>query len=159
MPAPADELLQLLEEFLRRVLGMAEEDAADILVELDLSLSQARAVFHLSHVGEAVPISEVARRLGLSQASAGRTVDQLVRLGLVDRRESTTDRRVKLVRLSLRGRRLADRHIAQKRKALRAILDRLPADDSRRLADALRPVLATDHLTPSTKEPVAHGNG
>ena len=103
MDQAAQELYECLQEFLRRMFSLAEAEATDLLVDLDVSLSHARTMFVLAHVAEAVPIGEVARRLGLSQAAAGRTVDQLVRLGIVERQESADDRRVKLVSLSPRG--------------------------------------------------------
>jgi DNA-binding MarR family transcriptional regulator len=152
----SDELFELLEQFLRRMFSLAETNAMDSLVELDISLPQARTMFVLAHIAEPVPISEIARRLGLSQAAAGRNVDQLVQLGVVERRESPDDRRVKLVSLSTRGFEIADQHIEHKRQAIRAVVERLPAEDRDRLTAALRPILAGDCLSTSTKEP-AHG--
>jgi DNA-binding MarR family transcriptional regulator len=157
MDQAAQELYECLQEFLRRMFSLAEAEATDLLVDLDVSLSQARTMFVLAHVAEPVPIGEVARRLGLSQAAAGRTVDQLVRLGIVVRQESVGDRRVKLVSLSPRGFDIADQHIEQKRKAIRAVSERLPAEDCARLTAALRPILAGDCLSASTKESV-HGH-
>jgi DNA-binding MarR family transcriptional regulator len=150
--SPSEDLHACLEEFLQRLFGLAAADATDLLVDLDVSLSQARTMFVLAHVGEPLPVSEVARRVGLSQAAASRTVDQLVRLGIAERHESAEDRRVKLVSLSPRGFDIADQHIEQKRRALRTLTDRLPADVCGRLTDALRPVLAGDYLSTSTKE-------
>jgi DNA-binding MarR family transcriptional regulator len=154
----SDELYGCLEEFLRRIFSLAEADATDLLVDLYVSLSQARTMFILAHVGDPVPISEVARRLGLSQAAAGRNVDQLVKLGILERHESAADRRVKLVSLSPRGFDIADHHIERKRAALRTISERLPVDYREQLIAALRPILAGDYLSTSistsTKENV-----
>ena len=72
MDQAAQELYECLQEFLRRMFSLAEAEATDLLVDLDVSLSQARTMFVLAHVAEPVPIHEVARRLGLSQAAAGR---------------------------------------------------------------------------------------
>jgi DNA-binding MarR family transcriptional regulator len=154
MDQAAQELYECLQEFLRRMFSLAEAEATDLLVDLDVSLSQARTMFVLAHVAEAVPIHQVAGRLGLSQAAAGRTVDQLVKLGIVERHESADDRRVKLVSLSPRGFDIADQHIEQKRKAIRAVSERLPTADCARLTAALRPILAGDCLSTSTKERV-----
>jgi DNA-binding MarR family transcriptional regulator len=153
----SQELFECLEDFLRRVFSLAEADSVGLLVDLDVSLSQARTMFVLAHVGQPVPISEIGRRVGLSQAAAGRTVDQLVRLGIVQREESPDDRRVKLVSLSPRGFDIADQHIEQKRKALKAVTARLPQEDCERLTAALRPILAGTYLSTSTKEH-AHGH-
>ena len=72
-------------------------------------------------------------------------------------RNSLNDRRVKLVSLSPRGFDIADQHIEQKRKAIRAVSERLPAEDCARLIAALRPILAGDCLSTTTKESV-HGH-
>ncbi len=149
---PDEDLLAALEEFLRRLFALAEADAVDRLVELDISFSQARTIFVLAHVGGPVPISEIARRIGLSQAAAGRTVEQLVRLGIVARQESPEDRRVKLVCLTPAGMELADQHVERKRNAIKTVIERLPVDDSARLTAALRPILAGNYLNISTKE-------
>ena len=109
-------------------------------------------------MAEPVPISVLARRLGLSQAAAGRNVDQLVRLGIAERHESPDDRRVKRVSLSPAGFKIADQHIEQKRRALRLVTERLPAADRERLIAALRPILAGNSLHTNMKEHV-HGHG
>jgi DNA-binding MarR family transcriptional regulator len=144
-----EELQALLEEFLRRLFSMAEEQSMDILVDLDISLSQARTIFILDQAPEAMPIADIARRLSLSPAAAGRNVDQLLRLGIVQRNEDLSDRRVKLVSLTKEGLRIAFQHAAAKRQALRVLSDRLPDHDCARMAEALRPILAGDYLAPS----------
>jgi len=156
MGETSEELFTCLEEFLQRVFSLAEVDAMDALVDLDVSFSQARTTFLLAHVAEPVPISVLARRLGLSQAAAGRNVDQLVQLGIAKRLESPDDRRVKLVSLSPAGLEIADQHIEHKRRALRLVVERLPADDRERLITALRPILAGDYFRKNMKE---HGHG
>lgn len=157
MESAAEELFGCLEEFLRRLFALAEADAADLLLDLDVSFSQARMIFVLALVAEPIPISEIARRLGLSQAAAGRNVDQLVRLGLVQRHENRDDRRVKLVSLTRQGAQTADQHVEHKRQAIRALTRRLPVDDCERLTGALRPILSGTSLSTSTKEHL-HGS-
>lgn len=152
MTTSSDELYGCLESFLQRVFSMAQADALDLLIELDLSFTQARTMFVLAHAREPMPINEIAQRLGLSVAAAGRNVDQLVRLGIANRHENPDDRRVKLVSLSMKGLDVADQHVEQKRRALRGFVDRLPAPTCQRLTDALRPILAGDYLHTSTKE-------
>jgi DNA-binding MarR family transcriptional regulator len=149
---PAEVLFDCLEDFVRRMFSLAETSAMDALVDLDISFSQARTMFELAHVGEPLPISDVARRLGLSQAAAGRNVEQLVRLGVVERHESADDRRVKLVSLTQSGFEIADQHIENKRRAIRAVTERLPVEECERLTAALRPILAGNYLSTSTKE-------
>ncbi|MFY0408610.1 MarR family winged helix-turn-helix transcriptional regulator [Solicola sp. PLA-1-18] len=145
-----DRLYGSLQLFLQRVFSLVEGDAMERLVELDVTLSQARTTLLLSHVGEPVTISDIARRLGLSVAAAGRNVDQLVRLGIAERHDHPTDRRVTLVSLSPTGLEAADQHLDHKRKALRILVDRLPDADCDRLHEALQPILQGDYLSTST---------
>jgi DNA-binding MarR family transcriptional regulator len=145
-----------LEEFIQRIFAFCQTDAMDTLVDLDVSFSQARTLFVLSHMGQPMPINEIASRLGLSDAAAGRNVDQLVRLGVVERTESADDRRVKLVALSKRGFEIVDQQFEQKRKALRVFADRLSPEEAENLTKALRPILAGESLRTSTKAPHDH---
>ncbi len=124
----------------------------DNLIELDLTFSQVRILFALTHHDEPLPINEVAERLRLSVAAAGRNVDQLVKLGLVVRREDERDRRVKRVSLSDAGRRIATWHVEYKRDQLRRFAGLIPDTDRTRLIEALQPILAGDSLRELNQE-------
>lgn len=130
-----------LEAFLSRVFINAESDAYEVFLAMDLSFSQARTLFTLAQTDDPLPIGEIAQLVSLSVASAGRNVDQLVKLGLVERDESEHDRRVKLVTLTTKGRDLARAHLDAKRGSVRAMLDRLEPGQCERLSAALAPLL------------------
>lgn len=138
----SDELYEVLEQFLVRLLNRAESESMDTLIHADLPFSQARSLFVLAQCGESVPIHEVAAALRMSMAATGRNVDQLVTQGLVERREDEHDRRVRLVTLTAAGREFAERHVNAKRQMLRSFVTSLPDDDRDRLCAALRPILA-----------------
>lgn len=124
----------------------------DNLIELDLTFSQVRMLFALAQHGEPLPINEVAERLRLSVAAAGRNVDQLVKLGLVVRREDERDRRVKRVSLSEAGHKVANQHIECKRDQLRRFAWRVPESERTRLIEALQPILAGESLRELNQE-------
>jgi len=144
--ATNEEIYTCLESFLTRLLNLAQSEGIDALVELDLSFTQARTVFVLAQSTEPVPINVVADRVRLSVAGAGRTVDGLVGLGLVERRESTEDRRVKLVSLTSEGERTAALHFESKRQGVRKFVDQLPPELGNRLHDALVPILTSEAM-------------
>ncbi|MGJ9411561.1 MarR family winged helix-turn-helix transcriptional regulator [Aeromicrobium sp. CF4.19] len=152
MSATRDDLYGTLEEFLERVLSFCQTDAMDQLVDLDVSFSQARMLFVLAPASEPLAINEIASRLGLSVAAAGRNVDSLVRLGVLERHESPDDRRVKLVALTERGFDIVDAQFAQRKAALRTFAERVPQTEAQDLVAALRPILAGDYLRESTKD-------
>ncbi len=147
-----DELDEVLSAFFRGTMGLAEGEGIDRLVELDLSMTQARLLHHLAFAGRPLPINELAARLHLSVATTGRTVDQLVHTDLVERREDAADRRVKLVSLTPAGAEAVDQHVAAKRAAVRTLVDRLPQDQAERLLAAIKPIVAGDALRRPTQE-------
>ena len=144
----SDELLIALEDFVMRLMNLAESDGMDAMVELDLSFSQARTVFLLAKNGEPMPIHAIAAALGLSVAAAGRNVDQLLQLDVVERRESTTDRRVKLVSLTPAGQKVASQHIDTKWQSIKTFTEALPAEQRDGLHRALTDILAGGSLRP-----------
>lgn len=139
-------------EFLTRLMSAGESDGLDALVQSDLSFSQVRMLFLLTRTAEPMPIHAVAEALGLSVAAAGRNVEQLLCLDMVERRESTTDRRVKLVSLTPTGERLVSQHIEAKRESLKAFTDALPPERGDELHRALTNILASGVLRPRTDQ-------
>ncbi|MER2222747.1 MAG: helix-turn-helix domain-containing protein, partial [Rhodococcus sp. (in: high G+C Gram-positive bacteria)] len=93
----SDDLYGALDELFTRLMSAGDSESIDALIELDLSFSQVRVLFVLAQRDAAIPINEVADELRLSVAATGRNIDQLVNMGLVDRREDERDRRVKRV--------------------------------------------------------------
>ncbi|MGA8987411.1 MarR family winged helix-turn-helix transcriptional regulator [Aeromicrobium sp.] len=142
MTISPDELFGSLEDFVMRLMSLAESDGMDALIELDLSFSQARTLFLLAKKGGPMPIHTIATTLGLSDAATGRNVENLLKLDLVERRESSDDRRVKLVSLTPAGEKLSQQHIDSKRASIRTFAADLPADQRDNLHRALSDILA-----------------
>jgi DNA-binding MarR family transcriptional regulator len=149
---PSDDLYDILVEFVTRLTNVTESEGWDALIGTDLSFSQARTLFQLAKTAEPMPIHTIAEALGLSVAAAGRNVDQLVRLDLVERRECATDRRVKLVSLTPVGERLAAKHVEAKQDALKTFTHALPPEQRDRLHRALTDILAGGVLRPRTDQ-------
>jgi DNA-binding MarR family transcriptional regulator len=152
VPHRPDELHDVLMEFLTRLMSASESDGLDALVESDLSFSQVRTLFLLTRTAAPMPIHAVAEALRLSVAAAGRNVEQLLCLDMVERRESTTDRRVKLVSLTPTGERLVAQHLEAKRESFKAFTDALPPEHSDALHRALTNILAGGVLRPRTDQ-------
>jgi DNA-binding MarR family transcriptional regulator len=145
-PPSAAATAELIEEFLRRLCSGQESNAMSTFADIDLSFSQVRMMMVLAYVDAELPINQIAAHLHLTLASAGRNVDRLLKEELVERNEDPHDRRVKLVRLTARGRDLVSQHFACHRRTLAAFTQRLSADDRTRIAAALGPVLDGDLL-------------
>lgn len=151
MATTPEDLHVALEDFFVRLLNLSESEGMDALIELDLSFSQVRTLFCLAHLGEEMPIHAIADRLTLSVAAAGRNVDQLVKLDLVERRESPDDRRVKLISLTPAGQKIAGQHFESKRASIRTFAERLPAHQREDLHKSLTDILAGTTLRPSPR--------
>jgi DNA-binding MarR family transcriptional regulator len=149
------EVAHCLEVLFKELMHVGGAEVMAALVDHDLSFTQARVLFTLAKVGRPMPINELATHVGQSVAAAGRNVDSLVRVGLVERNESPADRRVKLVSISTKGYEVVDQQISARRNAIRAFVARLPVDQSRSLLTAMRPIVAgfDPACHPQMKEP------
>ncbi len=123
-----------------------EDDHFKAIEENDLTVSQVRALVMLA-CDDPEPIAggQIADRIGASPAAVSRALDGLVQKGFVTRRESTTDRRVRLFATTAPGRELADDLVALRRAQIDRFLNTLDLAERERVHDALEP-LATAGL-------------
>ena len=142
---PRAELAAHLLVLWRAVTGANGVGAYAIFEELDLTLTQVKALVALS--GEALTVKELAERLGLSLPGASRAVDALVARGLITRRECPDDRRQKRLRCADPGRRALERLDEARLAGLEKFTATLPPEQAERLADALRPIVDDLHDT------------
>jgi len=105
----------------------------------DLSPSAAALLSTLQHF-DGSTVSELAAVAGVSQPTATRVLDGLVRQGLI-RRETKTGRQTPL-RLTGTGRARASRLTAARAEAMQRLLDMLPTEQRRSFIDAAETLLA-----------------
>ena len=108
--------------------------------ELDLHPAQAGALLQLE---SPLPMTELAALLACDNSNVTGLIDRLEARGLVARRPSSQDRRVKHVVLTAAGRRLRERMLARVRRPTRGF-ERLSSDEQRQLGDLLRQVIRDD---------------
>src|SRR5438445_12409583 len=93
--------------------------------DVDWTVTQLRALFVLASADHPVRVSDLARRLTMSLASASALSDRLVRLEYVGRQTDPSDRRAVLLELAAKGsrllRRIEQRSNAQLASALRCM--------------------------------------
>jgi DNA-binding MarR family transcriptional regulator len=110
------------------------------IAELDLSLTQIKALGVLDTLADEMSLGALAEALNVSLPAASRAVDGLARRDLVERQEDPADRRMKRVRLLAAGaeviRALHDARLSK----IEAFVADLPEKDARRLAAALEPI-------------------
>lgn len=139
-PPAASELAAQLLALWRSVMSSGGVGAYAIFEQLDLTLTQVKAMTALS--GEELTVKELAERLGLSLPGTSRAVDALVDRGLVARREDTADRRMKRLRCTEAGQASLERLDEARLAGLEQFTATLPAEQARRLSAALLPILA-----------------
>ncbi len=138
-PAAAADLAADLLALWRHVLSTAATDAYAVFEELDLTLTQAKALHVLA--SRELTVKELAERLGLSLPGASRAVDALVSRELLHRREDPDDRRQKRLLATDAGRDALRRLDEARLAGIASFAATLPAAQCRRLSAALRPIL------------------
>jgi DNA-binding MarR family transcriptional regulator len=105
--------------------------------ELELSLTQLRALHVLVYDTEQMSLKELADRLELSLPAVSRSIDGLVQRGLVTRAEDAADRRMKQVRATDAAPDVLDRLNELRLAGIEKFLATLSARERSRLASAL----------------------
>jgi DNA-binding MarR family transcriptional regulator len=129
-----------------------QTEVFQVAAELDLTMSQLRAMFVLSCCDHDLALGELAHEVGLSLAATGRLVDALVRAGLVSRREDGEDRRIKRLALTARGDDVMSRLAAARREGLRQFVETLDDEARGHLARALSSIPTLTDRRPAGTE-------
>jgi MarR family transcriptional regulator, transcriptional regulator for hemolysin len=95
--------------------------ADQVLASLNISNSTGYALLHLERLGDGARQADLARAIGIAEASLVRTLQHLERAALVERRTDADDARAKTLHLTAEGARLA-RLIDERLMDLRAEL-------------------------------------
>jgi DNA-binding MarR family transcriptional regulator len=139
--APA-RLAEDLQRFFARVMKGEQGELFELVAQLDLTVAQMRGLFVLDVADHALALTELAPRMGLSIAAAGRAVDGLVRHGFVSRSEDPADRRIKRLALTGDGRATLERINAARLAGLRRFAETLGEREREALAGGLAAVFA-----------------
>lgn len=143
----AEEVTELVLELARRLHAYCEEQVA----RLDLTAAQALL---LRQIVGAVPMGEIAGKLGCDASNLTGIVDRLETRGLVERRVNPADRRVKQLVLTGAGSRLRERAAAISMVA--PGVSALSADELRALRELLRRAIGAP--TAQRADPSAPGD-
>jgi DNA-binding MarR family transcriptional regulator len=140
--APTPDLARTLAAFTKYVLHRTGKDFYAAVGELDLSLTQIRALHILTNEVEEASLNQLADAIGLSLPAASRSVDGLVQRGLVSRTENANDRRAKTLAATDDAHALVNDLTEMRVAALSDFVDTLTDDDRERLQEALTPIVA-----------------
>jgi len=112
-----------------------------LIGELELSITQVKALGALDRSEQEQSVKALAEQLGLSLPAGSRAVEGLHVRGLVERREDPADRRMKRVRIAQDGRRLLGRLTEARLSGTAAFVASLSDRERKLLHDGLEPLL------------------
>jgi DNA-binding MarR family transcriptional regulator len=144
MIASPQQLAALLGKFVMQLNRASSPELFRMLGELELSFTQMKALHVLLEAGD-VNVKDVAGRLGMSLPAMSRALDGLVNRGYVERLESPTDRRARLVRLLPAGRAILTEIEQSRRAALEELAALLTDEERTGLHDSLLPIVERIH--------------
>lgn len=125
-------------EHLRRVVQVIHAQSVAIEGATGLTGPQFWALREVARARDGITLGELARRLALHKANAGRLADRLARKRLVTRETPPDDRRVVLVRVTAAGLRKSEIPVSAPPQAdLVSRLERLPERDLESIEHAL----------------------
>lgn len=121
-------------------------DLMQLAHEFELSFTQMKALHWLHDEPDAVSVKTLGEHLGLSLAAISRAADGLVQRGLVDRAEDSSDRRIKRLRLTEKGRQLVQKMRQLRMAGFEQFVATLTPKQQAQLAKAIEPILERDDL-------------
>jgi len=130
---PFDSLQQEAMLSILRTSDLLENRLARLLREHDLTPSQYNAMRIMRGEGEPMPCLEVADRMIQVAPAITRVVDQLVGRGLINKQQSSEDRRVFLVELTASGTRLLKKLDNPIQSLHQSLLGHVPKSDLKML--------------------------
>jgi DNA-binding MarR family transcriptional regulator len=143
--ATDQELSSQLGAFVGFLMQTHGRDLIHLAHEFELSFSQMKAIHHL-HGTDEVSVKALGETLGLSLAAMSRAADELVQRGLVDRTEDPSDRRMKRLHLTKKGRDLVLKMRELRMAGFEQFVATLSPKERTALAKALEPILARDDV-------------
>jgi len=143
------ELATELHAFWRELMKGSSATMVQILESLDLSLTHMKVLHVLDDSDAELSVKELAAQIGISLPGASRTVDALLRRGLVERREDAEDRRIKRLTVTDAGRKALARLEAARLAGIAAYAETLTPEQRARLHDALRSLPHAEEKDPA----------
>jgi len=131
-----DSLVATLQEwfgiFRRRMMGSFFIYARDN----GLTMAQLGAMFHIHQKG-ACGVSDIGSDLGVTNSAASQMLERLVQLRLITRSEDPTDRRVKQIVLTDKGRQILQESSRANQDWLEDLVQTMAADEQVQVRSAL----------------------
>jgi DNA-binding MarR family transcriptional regulator len=125
--SPSNELDKALRDWVAVFMRRSMHEFMDSMKDTGLSMPQLTTLIRLHYHGPC-PISGIGDDLGVTTAAASQMVDRLVHLGLLERSEDPTDRRVRHVHLTRQANDLVRRAVEARVGWMRDLSTDMTAD-------------------------------
>jgi DNA-binding MarR family transcriptional regulator len=125
-----------------------------VIEETGLSLTQCKVLLELGGRGQSEhtwQVSDLAELFGVSVPSMSRAVDGLVKAKLATRVEDPEDRRVRQVKITVKGKDLVDRLVTVRRAGIEAFAATLTAAQRRKLDAAVESLMDREDIARTYK--------
>lgn len=147
-----ERVLLVFERFMNGMMSSHAPEFADIGV----TMAQAKVLYVLA-AAEALRMSELATRLGVSMSTTSGAVDRLVDLGLIERRADPSDRRQVFVAVTAAGSDVLERMRELNTRQMRELLTRLRRDDLAAVERAIEVLSEAAGVPPESTNPTTEG--
>jgi DNA-binding MarR family transcriptional regulator len=139
---------ETLHEWTHTFMRRSFHDFKEYMDAWGLSSSQANALMRLYHSG-ACGVSDIGEHVGLSNPAASQMVDHLVQMGLVERTENSSDRRVRQLALTEKGCSLAEKGVLARSRWLEELSKELTESQQAEVCSVLSQLIEAAQKTQS----------
>ncbi len=137
---------ETLHEWSHTFMRRSFHDFKEYMDAWGLSTSQANALMRLYHSG-ACGVSDIGDHVGLSNPAASQMVDRLVQMGLVERTENSSDRRVRQLALTEKGCSLAEKGVLAHSRWMEGLTEVLTEDQQAEICSVLSQLIEAAQKT------------
>jgi len=131
-----NQLSDVVREWAKVFMNRALSDFKRFMEDTGLSFSHVNILMRLFHGGIS-GVSEIGERMGITNAAASQTVDRLVHMGLIIRKEDPDDRRAKRLELTQVGRDMIEKGVDTRSHWIERLTDTLSAEEQDLITSAL----------------------
>ncbi|NTW09350.1 MAG: MarR family transcriptional regulator [Anaerolineaceae bacterium] len=137
---------EILNEWTEIFFRRSFHDVKRFMDKEGLSPTQVNTLMRLHHCGES-GVTELGEFTGVTNAAASQMIDRLVQMELIQRVESTSDRRYKQLSLTEKGEQLLQRGFESRRLWLNELTVSLEPDEQMAIATGLKILTAAAKKT------------
>ncbi|MCX7775675.1 MAG: MarR family transcriptional regulator [Spirochaetaceae bacterium] len=133
----AQEFHDVMIAWIGQIMRLSMQGFMRYAAEAGLSMAQMGVLFRLSR-GKSYPVTALGGEMGVTGAAASQMADKLVAMGLVERTEDPTDRRVRRLSLTPRGRAVIEAGMKARQEWISAMTARLSPEEASAIARVIR---------------------